>query len=77
MDPKNFLKVPMAPIYTKNEEGARRKNAIFWSKFSKKVPKNAFFGLFFFQKLPAAQKFWPKQGLFNDLGELEKSVWST
>ena len=40
----------------------------------KKVPKNAFFDLFFFLILPAAQKFWPKQGFFTALGELVKSI---
>ena len=34
-----------------------------------KVPKNAFFKI-----SPAAQKVWPKQGLFKTLGELGKSI---
>ena len=39
-----------------------------------KVPKNAFFGLFFFKSLPAAQKIWQKWGLSGDLQELKKSI---
>ena len=35
------------------------------------------FGLFFFQFLPTAQKFWAKQGLFSASGELGKPNWST
>ena len=43
--------------------------------FQKKVPKNAFFWpVFFFKTLHAAQKIWPKQGLFSALGELRKSI---
>ena len=32
---------------------------------------------FFIQNFPAAQKFWPKQGLFSALAEHEKLIWST
>ena len=31
----------------------------------------------FFKVLPAAQKFWQKQGLCISLRELRKSIWST
>ena len=65
--PKNFLKVPLAPIYTK----------FFWSTFFLKVHKNAFFMTCFFKDLPAAQKFGPKLSLFIALRELGKSIWST
>ena len=47
-DPKNFLKTPSAPIYNSFEgERAPKKRNFFLSKFLKKLPKNAFFGLFF------------------------------
>ena len=59
---------PSAPTYTKFKGGARRKNAIFWLKLSKKVPYNAYY-----QILPVAQIFWPKKGLFSALEELGKS----
>ena len=60
--PSNFLKAPLAPMYTNFEEGARaEKNAIFWSKLSKKCLKRLFWT--FFKILPAAQKIWPIQGL--------------
>ena len=39
---------------------AGRKNAIFWSKFSKKCLKTPFLDCFF-KFLPAAQKTWPKR----------------
>ena len=45
-DPKNFLKAPLAPIYTTFEGGARRKNAIFWSKLFKKGLKTPFWPVF-------------------------------
>ena len=32
--------------------------------------RNAFLACFFFKILPAAKKFWPKQGFFSALGEL-------
>ena len=66
-----------APIYTNFEGGVRdEKTQIFWSKFSKKMTKNAFLACFFII-LPAAQKMWSKWGLFGDLEELRKSIWST
>ena len=78
MDPKIFLKAPLAPIYTYFKRGARakKKRIFFSSKFSKKYLKTPFFGLFF-KILPAAQKILPKQGLFSILGELGKSIRST
>ena len=48
-------------------------NAFFLTKFSKKGPKTAF-STCFFKKLHAAQKIWPKQGLFTAMGELGKSI---
>ena len=48
-DTKSFLKAPSAPMFSKFERGARaKKNAIFWSKFSKMFPKNAIFFCLFF-----------------------------
>ena len=41
-DPKIFLKAPLAPNILILRGRARRKNPIFWLKFSKKVPKNDF-----------------------------------
>ena len=46
MDPKIFQKAPLAPISTNFEGAVRRKNAIFWSKFSKNCPKR-FLACFF------------------------------
>ena len=63
----------MARIYTNFEGGRAPKNAFFWSKFSKKCSKMAFLTCFF-KELPAAQKIWPKHGLFTALGELGKSI---
>ena len=55
------------------EGGARAKKINFLVEIFQKVPKNAIFGLFF-KILPAAQKFWPKQGLYSGLGDLRKSL---
>ena len=74
MDPKNVLKAPWAPIYTNFEWGARAEKKLFFVKIFQKVPKNAFLGLFFLQKMPAAQIIW---GQNNASGELEKLFWST
>ena len=52
------------------------KNAISWSKISKKCLKTLFLACFF-KILPAAQLTWPKWGQNSVLGELEKSTWST
>ena len=46
--PKNtkiFLTAPLAPIYT-FLRGARRKNAIFWSHFSRSAQKRLFLSVF-------------------------------
>ena len=75
-DPKNFLKAPLAPLFTNFEWGARAKKTGFWSKFSKNCLKTPFLACFF-KILPAKQKIWSKWGLFSDLGELRKSIWST
>ena len=59
IDPKIFLKAPLAPIYT-NFEGERApKKTLFFVKIFQKVPKNGFFDSFF-KNLPAAQKILPK-----------------
>ena len=48
-NPEIFLKALLAPIYTNFEEDrAPKKTQIYWSKFSKKCPKTAFY-LFFYQ----------------------------
>ena len=52
--------------------GGSRKNAIFWSTFSKKFQKTLFRQ--FFKIGPAALKIWQKQGLFTALGDIGKSV---
>ena len=47
IDPKIFLKTPLAPIYTNFDgESAPKKNAIFLSTFFKKCPKTAFWTVF-------------------------------
>ena len=74
--PKNFLKAPLASIYTNFEGRARAgKKCNFLVKAFQKVFKNAFFGPFFFKILTAAPKIRPKR-TFGALGELEKSIWS-
>ena len=75
-DPKIFLKAPLAPIYTNIGEGARAGKKFFFSKFLKKCLKTTFSACLF-KIMLAAKKFWPKQGLFSALVELEKLVWST
>ena len=50
---------------------ARRKNAIFWSKFSKKCLKTPFLACFF-KILPAAQTIWPKLGQKPCFGRARK-----
>ena len=53
---KNFLKAPLAPIYTNFEGRVRAKKRNFLvNSFQKPMPRNAFFGLFF-KKFSAAQK---------------------
>ena len=46
-DLKNVPKAPLAPTYTNFEGGARQKNAIFWSTFSKRCIKTPFLACFF------------------------------
>ena len=75
MDPNFFLKAPMAPTYT-NFESATKKNVIFWSRFTKKMPKTTFSACFF-KILLSEQKFWPKQGPCSASGELGKSASPT
>ena len=68
-----FLKAPLAPIYTNLEGGAlARKNATFWSKFSKKCLKMPFLDSFF-KILPAALKIWAKQALKRAKEHLKKN----
>ena len=63
-DPKTFLK------YIKFGGGVRaKKDAIFWSKISKKCLKTHFFG----QNFACSAKIWSNQGLFSTLGVLGKS----
>ena len=78
-DPKNnFLKAPLAPIYTNFEGGVRaEKKRDFLVTIFQKVPQKAFLGLFLKKKLPAVQKIWSKWGFYRDLGALRKSIWST
>ena len=70
MDPKVFLKAPWAAIYTLLRGERAPKKRIFFKIFQK-VPKTDFSACLF-KIMPAAQKFWPKQGLFSALLELEK-----
>ena len=72
-DPKSFLKALLAPIYTNIEgERAPKKRNFFFKNFLKTT-----FSACSFKIMPAAQNFWPKQGLFSALAELEKLIWST
>ena len=75
-DPKIVLKAPSAPIFTNIEGGARAEKRIFFSIFFKKCLKLTFSACLF-KIMPAAQKFWPKQGLFSALAELEKLIRPT
>ena len=74
--PWNFLKAHLAPKYTSFEGGARaKKRKKILVKIFRKDPKNAFFGLFFFKNLPAAQNILSKCRLDTDFGELRKSFF--
>ena len=64
-DPKIFLKAPWRQYFLILRGGAPKKTQ-FLVKICQKVPKNAFFGLFFISLL-VAQKILPKQGLFSAL----------
>ena len=64
-------------MYTNLEGGGRAKTKQFFVKICQKFQKSAQKRLFwpvFFKSLPAAQTIWSKQGLFNALGELGKSI---
>ena len=50
MDPKNFLRAPLVPIYTNFEGAARAEKIDFLVKI-------------FQEMLKKTQKIWPKQGL--------------
>ena len=71
-DPKIFLKAPLAPIYT-NFEGERApKKRDFLVKIFQKVPKNAFFGLFF-QIFACGAKNFAKTGTKPCIRESSKN----
>ena len=71
-DHKFFLKAPLAPIYTndlytfganitlRGERAPKKRN--FLIKIFQKVPKNAFFGLFFFQNFACSAEILAKTG---------------
>ena len=61
-----FLKRPGRHYIFNLKGGARAKKRNFPIKIFQKLPENAFLACFF-KNLPAAQKFWPKQGLFTAL----------
>ena len=70
--PSNFLKAPLAPMYTNFEGGARaEKNAIFWSKLSKKCLKRLF--LDFFQNFACGAENLANTGTKLRLGESSKN----
>ena len=74
--PKIFLTAPLPQNkLTLRGGGGAKKRKFFVQIFPKNAKKNLFCGLFS-KILPAAQQFWPKQGLFRDLGELGKPIWS-
>ena len=65
IDPKIFLKTPLAPIYTNFDgESAPKKKRDFFVNIFQKVPKNGFLDCFF-NFLPAAQKVLPKKGPYH------------
>ena len=77
-DPKIFLRAPSAPIYTNFKGGTNAKKTQFFGQpFTKNFLKLPFLACFFFKFLPVAQKLWSEWGLYSDLGELRKSIWST
>ena len=75
-DPKNFLKAPLARIYSEGGGGVLRapKKRYFLAEVFQKVPK-----MFspFSKNLPAAPKSFSNYGLYSGLRELRKSIWST
>ena len=73
VDPKNFLKASLASKYTSFRGERAPKKRDFLVKFFQKSLKKPFLGCFF-KILPAAPKFWPKQGQNSALGELENSI---
>ena len=76
----SFLVIdPLAPIYTNFEGGgsARRKNQNILVQIFQKLPKNLPFLAYFFKIESAVQKIWSKWGLYSDLGDLRKTLWST
>ena len=76
---ENFMKGCMKSTWMKKvwtpEVKTLRKNAISWSKISKKCLKTPFLACFF-KIWPAAQQVWSKWGQNSVSGELEKSTWS-
>ena len=58
-----FLKAPVAPIYTYFEGGARVKKVRFFSQH--------------FPKIYLRRRMLSTWGLYSDLGELRKSIWSS
>ena len=58
-DPKNFLSVLLAPIYTNIEGEARAEKMQFFSNFKKCLKTT--FSACLFKIMPAAKKFWPKR----------------
>ena len=73
MDPKIFLKAPLAPLYTNFEGGAEKVR--FFVKYFHKVPRNAFFS-FFFSKFCLRRRKFDQNSLCNALGELGNLIWS-
>ena len=71
MDPKNFLKASLAPTYIILMGRARRKKRNFSVKIFQKVPKNAFFGLFF-QNFACSAKSLAKIGTKQCFGRARK-----
>ena len=77
-EPKIFLKAPLTPICTNFEGEARAEKRVFLVKIFQKLPKNAFFGLFFFQNFACGvENCTLNQGLFSALGEFKIFVWLT
>ena len=73
-----FGKVPFgANIHHFLREERAPKKLNFLVKKFRKLPKNAFFGLFFQKLAGGADKFGQNGSIYSDLGRLRKSIGST
>ena len=73
---KSLFTTVFGAIISNIEGGARAEKTHFFSNFFKNCLK-IIFSACLFKNMPASQKFWPEQGLFSALAELEKLICST